>query len=104
MNILATESLVKEKILMGGSNSGSVFVIFQQTEELHNILGVHSDVQDAYACLLAHVPRENLVLSSSDMEAMFADNCSTIASKMFDPEVRVARCLLDSGGETTASA
>ncbi|OVE79649.1 hypothetical protein BVY02_02615, partial [bacterium J17] len=72
-----------------------VFVIFQMSESLQNILGVFRDSTLLWECLLLHAPQDKLVITFEDITELEPDSKSLIATKLFEPEIRVARCLIN---------
>lgn len=74
----------------------AVYVVLSMGDDLQNVLGTFRDAAAVWHCLCFEVPPEKLVVGIADIEALVPDNCSLIATKKHEPELRVAYCVVDS--------
>lgn len=72
-----------------------VFVLLRQVNTMDNIVGVYSDVDQVITRILEYTGSKYIVVTAKDLEKLELDGDAIIATKVLEPELRVARCMVD---------
>ncbi len=73
----------------------AVFIIYHNGEALDNILGAYSTPDLVIQMLLENFSDNHIVITQENLEKLEIDGDAIIATKVIQPEIRVALRLLD---------
>lgn len=72
-----------------------VFVLLRQVDSMDNVVGVYSDVDQVITKILEYSGSKYIVVTAKDLQKLELDGEAIIVTKVLEPELRVARCMVD---------